>query len=968
MQVVTGAMSTLLPKLANLLTEEYKLQKNIKGEIMFLKAELESMEAALLKISEAPVDEPPDNQVTLWAREVRELSYEIEDSVDVFMVRVDNCAAKPRSFRGFIDKTIELLARAKIRHKIGTNIRDIKSRILEVGERRDRYKVDNVAARPVGQTVDSLRLAALYKKTTELIGTEEKSDELTKLLMASKQEKLTVVPIVGFGGLGKTTLAKIVYEKLKWHFQCGAFVSLSLNPNMAHVFSQMLHQFGHKCEPTWNETQLIDVLRKFLSGKSRSVPSESQLNTIGYGLWRPMGIRDSHGTGRTRLSESYFLCLTIMGKGYFIVIDDIWSISVWNKIQYVLIENNLGSTIIITTRKLDVAKRAGVVYSLKPLSPSDSRKLFYLRIFGSADKCPPNELARVTENILRKCGGVPLAIITIASLLASKKGMEHTHMFWSKVYQSMGSGLEDSPDVNDMRRILSISYYDLPPHLKSCLLYLCLYPEDCEINTEALIWKYVGEGFVRKEQGRAICEVAKDIVDELVNRSLIQPETIDPDKTVTSFRVHDMVLDLITWLSNEDHFLTTLDGQRSMYVPNKVRRLSLQTSNEEELKQLSITRSLSPVRSLTVSAEAFKLLPSILSFPVLRALDLSGCKQVVNEHFRDMCNLFHLRYLGLRATSITKIPKEIGNLQFLQVLDISWTEIEELPSTFIQLQQMIYLCVDNLVMIPNGFENLKYMQELVVQIHVESPTMLHDLEGLTELRSVKLQFYNWDKCYKKHFLQWLSNMVSLKNLEVYGCNGDLDSRCDTLSPGTQELQNIQMVCSIISAVPRWMSSISALSSLSITLQSLGEEDLQLLGSMPSLSSLSVKVEQRSQGREKKLAICNAYPFRCLKKLSIRQTMEVAFAPGGMKNLKSFHLAFELRQVMDQFGDLDFGLENLSSLVDISVEMTCSNAEVREVISSEAAIEKAVRRNPNNAKLNLIKITHQVHLRELTTSL
>lgn len=74
MQVVTGAMSTLLPKLANLLTEEYKLQKNIKGEIMFLKAELESMEAALLKISEAPVDDPPDHQVKIWAREVKELS------------------------------------------------------------------------------------------------------------------------------------------------------------------------------------------------------------------------------------------------------------------------------------------------------------------------------------------------------------------------------------------------------------------------------------------------------------------------------------------------------------------------------------------------------------------------------------------------------------------------------------------------------------------------------------------------------------------------------------------------------------------------------------------------------------------------------------------------------------------------------------------------------------------------------
>ncbi|KAL6842891.1 hypothetical protein ACP4OV_027204 [Aristida adscensionis] len=891
--------------------EEYRLQKNVKGEVMFLKAELESMEAALLKISEAPMDEPPDNQLMLWAREVRELSYDIEDSVDAFMVRVDACApakSKPGALRGFIERTLELLTRARIRHKIGNNIKDIKSRIAEVGDRRDRYRVDHVASRSVGQTVDSLRMAALYRKTTELVGTEEKSGELVRLLMAPEQKKVRVVSIVGFGGLGKTTLAKIVYDRLKRQFKCGAFVSLSLNPNMVNVFSQMLHQLGHnKCGATWNETQLIDELRKFLSGQR-----------------------------------------------YFIVIDDIWSIAVWNKIQYALTENERGSRVIMTTRKLDVAKQASMVYPLKALSHSDSRKLFNLRIYGSEDKCPPKELAGVSEGILKKCGGVPLAIITIASLLASKKRMDHTHRYWSKVYRSMGSGLENSPDVMDMRRILSVSYYDLPPHLKACLLYLSLYPEDSLIDAETLIWKLVGEGFLCKEQGRFMYEVGEDFVNELVNRNMIQPQTVDPDNIVTSFRLHDMVLDLITWLSNEDHFLTTLDGQRSLHAEHKIRRLSLQTSNEDDFKQLSVT-SFTHVRSLTVSAEAFNLLPSLSTFPILRVLDLSGCKQVINQHFRDMCNLFHLRYLELRSTSITEIPKEIGNLQFLQVLDMGWTGIEELPSTFVHLQQLMYLCIDNLVRIPNGFGNLKYMQALAVHIDVESPTMMHDLQGLTELRLVKLQFYNWDKCYKKHFLQWLSNMVSLKHLEVYGCNGDLDSHSERLSPGPQQLQNIHMVCSIISAVPRWMSSLSALSSISITLQTLGEEDLQLLGRMPSLSSLSVKVEQPTQGREKKLVICNRYPFRCLKKLSILQTMEVAFAPGAMENLKTLHFAFELRQIMEQFGDSNFGLENLSSLLGISVEMKCSNANPEEVKSLELAIMEAASRNPKYPTLNLIKL-------------
>ncbi|KAL6842883.1 hypothetical protein ACP4OV_027196 [Aristida adscensionis] len=100
---------------------------------MFLKAELESMEAALHKVSEAPIDQPPDVQVKLWAREVRELSYDIEDRIDAFMVRVDN-PGEPRKLsglRGFIDRSLNLLTRAKVRHKIGTDIRDIKSHIKE---------------------------------------------------------------------------------------------------------------------------------------------------------------------------------------------------------------------------------------------------------------------------------------------------------------------------------------------------------------------------------------------------------------------------------------------------------------------------------------------------------------------------------------------------------------------------------------------------------------------------------------------------------------------------------------------------------------------------------------------------------------------------------------------------------------------------------------------------------------------
>ena len=136
---------------------------------------------------------------------------------------------------------------------------------------------------------------------------------------------------------------------------------------------------------------------------------------------------------------------------YLVVVDDIWRTSVWKIIQYALVDNECGSIIISTTRNLDVANNIGGVYQLQPLSLADSRKLFNLRIFGNEDKCLSNKLAEISTEILRKCGGVPLAIITIASTLASKEGMENKHKYWSMVCKTLGSGLEDSPDVEDMR-------------------------------------------------------------------------------------------------------------------------------------------------------------------------------------------------------------------------------------------------------------------------------------------------------------------------------------------------------------------------------------------------------------------------------------------------------------------------------------------------------------------------------------
>jgi len=395
--------------------------------------------------------------------------------------------------------------------------------------------------------------------------------------------------------------------------------------------------------------------------------------------------------------------------------------------QICLIENGRGSRIITTTRILDVAKQAsGILYQLKPLSLADSRKLFYHRTFGMEDKCPPNQLAEVSENILKKCGGVPLAVITIASLLASKRRKENAEKYWYQVYQSMGSGVEESTVVKDMRRILSISYYALPPHLKTCLLYLTLYSEDYGIMREQVICRWVCEGFIQKKHGKTLYEVGEEYFEDLISKSMIQPQFYNHGNTVWSCCVHDMMLDLLTSFSEEENFLKVLSGLQPISVQSTIRRLSLQNINAEDSKQLA-TMNLSHLRSLTVSPEAFTyLLPALSCFPVIRVLDLHGCSQVDDNHCKQICNLFHLRYLRLSRTSITEIPNEIGSLQLLQFLDLDMTKIKELPSTFVQLSQLEYLSLDNQTRLPECFGNLKSLQKLSPQITIRSPAMLRD--------------------------------------------------------------------------------------------------------------------------------------------------------------------------------------------------------------------------------------------------
>lgn len=266
MAIVSGAMDILLPKLAELLTDEFKLQKGLKEEIASLSRELESMQAALVKISEVPVGQL-DGQVKVWAKEVREMSYDIEDSIDTFQVSFGDAQGPTEPLgliKGFMDRVMSLWKTASTRRQITAEIQRIKGQVEEVSQRRKRYKLGKDLARPCAATTIDPRLPALYEDVSKLVGIERPAGDIVRWLNegegASKQQ-LKVLSVVGVGGLGKTTLANAVYHMLQGKFQCRAFVSVSLTPDIKKIFCSLIRQVsGQDCASSedWDVKKLVD--------------------------------------------------------------------------------------------------------------------------------------------------------------------------------------------------------------------------------------------------------------------------------------------------------------------------------------------------------------------------------------------------------------------------------------------------------------------------------------------------------------------------------------------------------------------------------------------------------------------------------------------------------------------------------------------------------------------------------------
>ncbi|XP_004972565.1 putative disease resistance RPP13-like protein 3 isoform X2 [Setaria italica] len=888
-----GVMNSLLGKLATLMGEKYAKLKDVRKQVAFLHEELSSMAALLEDLADM---EDLDNKTKQWRNKVREMSYDIEDCIDEFMHRVGgSCDGK-----GLLRRLKTLRAR----HQLANQIQELKIRVQEASARRMRYKLDDCKTRSGGVAVDP-RISALYAESSRLVGIDGPKEEVINLLEkqvddASVQE-LRVVSIVGFGGLGKTTLANEVYKNFGESFACKAFVSVSQRPDMVVLLKSLVTQILGRGTDICEVNGLIDSLRKYLQDKR-----------------------------------------------YLVVVDDLWDASAWEIIKCAFPEGHYGSKVLTTTRIERVAVTCcnfqwEFVYRMKPLDNHSSRQLFYGRVFGLENTCP-HPFEEPSEKILQKCGGLPLAIISIASLLASQSNRSVSQ--WNCVLNSLRSDLRSNPTLEGMRQILNLSYTHLPHHLKTCLLYIGMYPEDHHIKKDHLVMQWVAEGFVCGIDGRDALEIAGSYFNELVNRSMIIQ--LVEDRALRRERiyhkVHDMVLDLIVSKSAEENFLCVVENIETVTRRQhcKTRRLSLQLG-EAELDKIAPRMSLTHVRSLCISGLRHRSI-ELSELKFIRVLFV--CK-VDGLDLTPIGKLFQLRYLNVTSylELSMQLPKQICGLHHLETLVIGGL-LSELPHDIVDLPALSYLKVSVWMAYPDGISKMKSLRTLKgfdpSKQSVDNLRALGELLNLRELRMCFTDdsfpamethkdalFYSIQKLLNGNLRHFTVSSLDQRHTGYYdGWN----SLC--LSDCRLEQLHLQFQ---FPRLPMWVGQLSTLSNLEIRVDKLSKDDISVLAGLPALAHLVLWARDVP---DEVIVFSSSAAFRSLDYFESRAGLAFHFQAGAVPKLET--LVFQLRVgLVKTCGIRLAGVEHLTNLKRVAIGLSYASNSISEV-SDVPKVDAAIR--------------------------
>jgi Leucine-rich repeat (LRR) protein len=542
-----------------------------------------------------------------------------------------------------------------------------------------------------------------------VIGRDDDKKKVVDHLMDSKVEvNVSILPIVGIGGLGKTTLAQLIFndEQVQKHFELKMWVCVS------------------------DTFDVKNIVEKVLESATKKKPKKVEMDTlIGY------------------------LKKEINEKKYLLVLDQVWNEDrvKWSRLRDVLMCGAKGSRILVTTRNEIVASTIrsksveGIIgtaqsYFLRGLNEDASWCLFKEEAFENGQEPENSSIVALGREILEKCSGVPLAIRTIGSLLGSKNRETEWLTFKNnellKIFQN----------ETDILPTLKLSYDHLPSHLKHCFAYCSLFPKHCKIQKSTLIKLWIAQGFVKlSDQNRCLEDVANEYFMDLLWRSFFQEAEMDRFGNVIQCKMHDLMHDLAIVVAGS--LIIRLDD-KARNVDEKTRHISVVGDCNVSFSSISTSLCKARRTRTLLCDQDFWIedcYANFSSFMLLRVLTNPPLKCPFEK-------LKHLRYLDLSNNfHIKKLPNSITKLQNLQTLRLlSCRSLEELPRDIKMLVNLRHLEIDGcsrLNYMPRGLgqlTNLQTLSKFVLRpgFHSKHNSGLQELNGLNNLRG-KLEIQNW---------------------------------------------------------------------------------------------------------------------------------------------------------------------------------------------------------------------------------
>lgn len=784
-----------------------------------------------------------------WTAELRKLAFHVEDVMDKYSYHAFQLQEE-----GSLKRFFKGAHNAKVFSDIAGEVVHIKSEIEQVKKLQKDY-FPAVNAVPAGHSVIVRRgsegcLPELIQDD-DLVGVTFNREKLIRWVHCDDPNR-RVITVSGMGGLGKTTLVMNVFEHEKSKFPVNAWITVSQTYTIDSLLRELLRKIG-------NTVKTSDNPEKMDAHELRE------------------NIKNLQGSSK---------CL--------VVLDDVWDMEVYHQMEDIF-KILQASRIIITTRRDDVACLASPERHIKllPLGNSDALNLFCRRAFNNTldRNCPP-ELEDLAASIVDRCKGLPLAIISMGSLMSSKKPTKHA---WNQVYNQFRSELA-KPD--NVQAILKLSYNDLPGDLRNCFLYCSLFPEDYIMSREALVRQWVAEGFVVTNENNTQEDVAELNLMELITRNMLQVKDYDEIGRVGTCKMHDIVRDLALSLAKDERFGSANDQCAVIQMNQEVRRLSLCGWSDRHVPAVRFPhlRTLFSIESVTFAPYMMASVFSKSSF--LTVLELQDSE--ITEVPASIGNLFNLRYICLRRTRIKLLPDSIEKLSNLQTLDIKQTNIEKLPRGIVKIKNLRHLLADRVVdekqkdfqyfaavQAPKDLSNLVELQTLET---VEATNGLADqLEKLRKLQSVWVGKVS--AMHSAKLFSTLSKLPLLSSLLLNASDENQTLKLEALSPQSKQLHRLiirgrwadgTMQCPIFHGHGNYLKY------LALSWSGLQEDPFQLLAPhVPNLTYLSLN---KVSSADTLVLPEDCFPqLKTLVLKNLSNVTQLTIGKGAMNNIEGLYI-------------------------------------------------------------------------------